>query len=68
MNDFFSNLKTVIMFYILGMIISFLLYFAFVFFAEDGGSLVGISIVACNITNSLFVMYITAFLLTNNKK
>ncbi|WP_295089877.1 hypothetical protein [uncultured Catenibacterium sp.] len=68
MKDFFSNLKTVIMFYILGMIISFLLYFAFVFFAGDAGPLVGISIVAYNITNSLFIMYITALLLTNNKK
>lgn len=68
MKDFFSNLKAVIMFYILGIIISFLLYFAFVFFAGDVGPLVGISIVACNITNSLFIMYITALLLTNNKK
>lgn len=68
MKDFFYNLKAVIMFYILGMIISVLLYFAFVFFAGNGGPLVGISIVACNITNSLFIMYITALLLTNNKK
>ena len=68
MKDFFSNLKTVIMFYVLGMIISFLLYFAFVFFAGNGGPLVSISNVACNITNSLFIMYITAFLLTNNKQ
>lgn len=68
MKDFFSNLKAVIMFYILGMIISFMLYFSLVFFAGDGGPLVGISIVACNITNSLFIIYITALLLTNNKK
>lgn len=68
MKDFFYNLKAVIMFYILGMIISFMLYFSFVFFAGDGGPLVSISIVACNITNSLFIMYITALLLTNNKK
>lgn len=68
MKDFFSNLKTVILFYILGIVISYFLYFAFVFFAGNGGTLLSFSVIACNITNSLFIIYITAFLLTNNSK
>lgn len=68
MRDFFSNLKTVILFYILGIVISYFLYFAFVFFDGNGGVLLSISVIACNITNSLFIIYITAFLLTNNSK
>ena len=68
MKDFFGNLKTVILFYILGMLFSYFLYSSIGFLTDNYNTPFLIVMICCSITNSLFIVYITALLLTKKEK